>query len=346
MRGNRAKAGKKLWPWWAVAGMDILALGVALCVFSLFHHVLPMTGGDAIRHIVQVDQETPAPENSPAPAGTPQPTPGGNAAASPAPTATPYVKTDPGDFSETFPDYDTGEGALHSYQSENIRVAITEHEENGVTYFVADVYVRHIKHLVTAFANGKYGRGQRQDPVDIAVESGAIFAVNGDYYGARNSGIVIRNGDLYRDSISADICVLYGDGRMESYLQKQFDLDAAIQNGAYQAWNFGPKLLENGKAATEFNSSVQSKNPRSAIGYYAPGHYCFVLVDGRQQGYSVGMTMAELAGLFEKLGCVDAYNLDGGQTAMMVFQGEVVNRPANGGRKCSDIVGIAEGGAK
>jgi len=138
------------------------------------------------------------------------------------------------------------------------------------------------------------------------------------------------------------VCVIYADGTMESYEQHSFDVDAAVVRGAYQAWNFGPRLLVDGKAATEFNSSVQKKNPRCAIGYYAPGHYCFVLVDGRQEGYSSGMTMEELSKLFERLGCADAYNLDGGQTAMMVFEGEVVNRPAGGGRKCSDIVGIAE----
>ncbi len=337
------KSGKKLWPWYAVAGMDLLALGAALCVFALFHHVLPTIGGGAIKHIVQIDPPTPPPSETSDPSGEEETNQGdAENPASPAPEITPYVKTDPGDFGDTFPNYDTGANALKSYQSDNVRIAITEHQEDGITYFVADVYVRHIKYLITAFANGKYGRGQRQDPAEIAESSGAIFAVNGDYYGARNSGVVIRNGDLYRDTASADVCVVYADGTMESYEQHSFDVDAAVERGAYQAWNFGPKLLVDGKAATEFNSSVKNKNPRCAIGYYAPGHYCFVLVDGRQEGYSSGMTMEELSKLFERLGCADAYNLDGGQTATMIFEGEVVNRPSGGGRKCSDIVGIAE----
>ena len=80
------------------------------------------------------------------------------------------------------------------------------------------------------------------------------------------------------------------------------------------------------------------KNPRSAIGYFAPGHYCFVVVDGRQKGYSEGMSLDELASTLASLGCQTAYNLDGGATAMMVFQGKLVNQPTNGGRTSSDII--------
>ena len=332
------KLDKKPWPWYAVAGMDLLISGAALCAFALFHHVLPRTG-NAIQHIVDVDDE---PEATMRPAETEITGPGEPDVQQAAPVIEPVYE--PGDFSAAFPDYDTGTNALKSYQSGNVRIAITEHQEDGVTYFVADVYVRHIRHLITAFANGTYGKGQRQDPLEIAQESGAIFAVNGDYYGARDSGVVIRNGDLFRESVSADICVLYADGTMETCDEKAFNLEEAVARGAYQAWNFGPKLLQNGRAMTKFNSSVKKKNPRCAIGYYAPGHYCFVVVDGRQEGYSTGMTMEELSRLFERLGCAEAYNLDGGETAVMIFDGDVVNRPAGGGRSCSDIVGIVEVG--
>ena len=345
------KSDRKLWPWYAVAGMDLLILGAALCAFALFHHVLPQEGGSAIRKIVDLDAPGPQSTENPMEEGEAQPESEGEGEgqeeedAPAAATEAPPAPADPGDFSATFPDYDTGEGALFSYQSRNVRIAITGRQEDGVTYYVADVYVRHIRHLISAFANGKYGKGQRQHTKDIAAACGAVFAVNGDYYGARSTGVVIRNGELFRDSVSADVCVIYADGRMETYEKRSFDLDAAVANGAYQAWSFGPRLLEDGKAMTEFDSAVKKKNPRCAIGYYAPGHYCFVVVDGRQEGYSVGMTLAELSALFERLGCKTAYNLDGGETAVMVFDGRMVNHPAGGGRKCSDIVGIAEGGA-
>lgn len=172
----------------------------------------------------------------------------------------------------------------------------------------------------------------------MANAGNAIFAVTGDYYGARNKGVVIRNGDLYRDSLNGDVCVLYADGVMETYQETEFDIQAATARGVWQAWNFGPALLDNGQAITKFTSAIKGKNPRSSIGYYEPGHYCFITVDGRQEGYSVGMSLAELSQVYAKLGCRAAYNLDGGATAEMVFQGELVNRPYKGGRQSSDII--------
>ena len=92
----------------------------------------------------------------------------------------------------------------------------------------------------------------------------------------------------------------------------------------------------------EFNSSVKNANPRCAIGYFEPGHYCFETVDGRQPGYSEGMTLQALSQLFYDLGCKVAYNLDGGQTAMMAYGNQLVNRPINGGRESSDIIYISD----
>ena len=135
---------------------------------------------------------------------------------------------------------------------------------------------------------------------------------------------------------------MFQDGSMQTYSRRDVDLDAIIAQGAYQSWAFGPMLLKDGQVMSEFNSTVNRANPRSAIGYYEPGHYVFVLIDGRQDGYSVGMTTAEMSQLFYDMGCKVAYNLDGGQSAVMAWQGEVANRPYNGGRSTSDIIYITD----
>ena len=70
-----------------------------------------------------------------------------------------------------------------------------------------------------------------------------------------------------------------------------FSVEEAIEQGAWQAWTFGPALLNtDGSVLTSFASTnrIISANPRTAIGYYEPGHYCLVVVDGR--GESAGIT--------------------------------------------------------
>ena len=243
-----------------------------------------------------------------------------------------------GDFSATFPTYDTGADAILNHQDDNLRIAIHKVHADDVTYFVADVWVKQIEAFHTAFAMDAYGRGLHEMPLKIASEQKAVFAVSGDYYGAREDGLVVRNGELYRDVMSDDVCVLRRDGTMRVYPRGAFSALDDADDSVWQAWAFGPVLVQDGAICDTSSSKIKVKNPRCAIGYYAPGHYCFIVVDGRQRGYSEGMTLVELANTFADLGCETAYNLDGGATAMMVFEGSLVNHPTNGGRASSDII--------
>ncbi len=280
---------------------------------------VPQTSTDTAAEVANT-AETPSP--------TPEPTP------SPAPD-TPAAH---GDFSATFPTGDTGVGALYSYQGETTKIAIHKVQSDGVTYFVADVWIKNINALHTALAKGTYGRGFHEMPLKIANDNHAVFAVSGDYYGAREQGVVVRDGVLYRDAMGDDVCILKTDGTLQVYEKGSFSALEMLDNTVWQAWAFGPALVENGAVCDTSGSKIKVKNPRGAIGYYEPGHYCFIVVDGRQSGYSDGMTLDELAHTFASLGCVSAYNLDGGATAMMVFQGSVVSQPTNGGRSSSDII--------
>jgi exopolysaccharide biosynthesis protein len=77
------------------------------------------------------------------------------------------------------------------------------------------------------------------------------------------------------------------------------------------------------------------------VGVITENHLVFVVVDGRNEGYSKGVTMTELADIMTSLGATTAYNLDGGGSATMYFNGEVINQPSNGGeRATSDILYI------
>ena len=233
-----------------------------------------------------------------------------------------------------------------SYTSPNVSITVTEQEtDNGrITYYLADIYVRDITCFRTALAEDTYGSGYRDSITDMAALNNALLAINGDYYGNTNEGVVIRNGVIYRaNPTDCDVCVLYYDGTMRVMPGASFSAEEAIADGAWQAWTFGPALLDtDGNVLTAFSSTqrIISANPRTAIGYYEPGHYCMVVVDGR--GDSAGITLPQLSQLFSELGCTAAYNLDGGNSSIMVWQNEIINQPSGGGRESSDALLIAE----
>lgn len=226
-----------------------------------------------------------------------------------------------------------------------------KHKKYGtwVSYVLADIYVRNITCLRTAFAQDTYGTGYSEKLSDMSEEVQAVLAVNGDSYSNnhnKDNGIIIRNGIVYRNRpTNAETCVLNWDGTMDIYEPGQIDLEQLIDRGAYQSWIFGPSLLdENGKAKDSFLTwnYIKESHPRTAIGYFEPGHYSLLLVDGRQKN-TRGMFLDEMAKVFEELGCRAAYNLDGGHCSFMTFQDQVANHPYKPEHEVTDGIFITEG---
>ncbi|MBR3035369.1 MAG: phosphodiester glycosidase family protein, partial [Firmicutes bacterium] len=237
---------------------------------------------------------------------------------------------------------------VQTAMEDNITVELTEYRENDTTIYAADVWVTDPSQLKTAFANGTYGKNVKDATSDIAKDADAILAVNGDFYGARNSGYVIRNGVLYRSTSSgAEDLVIYGDGSFGIIDEDDVTAEQLLEDGAVQVLSFGPVLVTDGEISVTKNEEVgkaMASNPRTAIGIYEDGHYVFVVSDGRTDE-SEGLSLYELAEFLQELGVETAYNLDGGGSSTMVYQGEVVNNPTTSGnsvkeRSVSDIVYI------
>ena len=236
----------------------------------------------------------------------------------------------------------------NSYSDANITVTITQYRVSDTDVYVADVTVASPEYLLTAFAKGKYGRNVTEATSDTAERVGAILAVNGDYYGARNSGYVIRNGVLYRSKgLGNEDLVMYADGSLEVISESKISAEKLLEDGAVHVWSFGPGLIVDGEITVSARQEVgraMASNPRTAIAYVGENHYLLVVADGRT-GESDGLTLYELATFLQTLGAQTAYNLDGGGSSTMVFLGEVVNNPTTGGnriseRSVSDIVYI------
>ncbi|WAC66334.1 phosphodiester glycosidase family protein [Agrococcus sp. SL85] len=205
-----------------------------------------------------------------------------------------------------------------------------------------------ITQLRSAFADDAFGENITELPSVIAEQVGASIAINGDYYGFRDTGIVIRNGVLYRDEGVREALVLYRDGTAAIVDETATSGEELLADGAWQTLSFGPALVEDGAVVGGIesvevdtnvgNHSIQGDQPRTAVAVLEDGRIALVVVDGRSDE-SAGMTLTELASSLQGLGADVAYNLDGGGSSTIVVDGEVVNEPSNGGeRATSDIL--------
>ncbi|MEX2211579.1 MAG: phosphodiester glycosidase family protein [Gaiellaceae bacterium] len=105
--------------------------------------------------------------------------------------------------------------------------------------------------------------------------------------------------------------------------------------GVVDAIGGGPVLVRDGKPVFRhfegFTSAQLARNPRTGVGQLADGRILLVVVDGRQRGYSVGMTNFELALTMMRLGAVTASSLDAGGSSTIAFDGKLLNRPSDRG---------------
>ena len=232
---------------------------------------------------------------------------------------------------------------------ENYSIDLTTTRLLDTVIYTADIRLSSAQYLKTAFADNTYGKNVTAPTSETAAANNAVLAINGDYYGARERGYVIRNGVLYRDTGSddTDILCIYADGHFEITDSGEKSALQLIDEGVWQAFSFGPSLIEDGEVSVSPDDEVgraMASNPRTAIGIIDDLHYVFVVSDGRTDE-SRGLSLSELADYMKTLGVKTAYNLDGGGSSTMYFNGEVINVPTTSGRSSkersvSDIVYI------
>ncbi|MDO4749343.1 MAG: phosphodiester glycosidase family protein [Eubacteriales bacterium] len=155
------------------------------------------------------------------------------------------------------------------------------------------------------------------------INGGGFYDPNGTGSGGIPDGILISNGEL-----------LYGSAGV-SYSTVGFDAEGvlhvgnmtpqqAVDAGLQHAVSFGPALIINGVIQDEGGALVSGVNPRTAIGQRADGVALLLVIDGRQIG-CLGATYEDLAQVMLEFGAVNASNLDGGSSTLMVYEGEIQN---------------------
>ena len=229
-----------------------------------------------------------------------------------------------------------------SYKDDNISINLSETTVNNTQVYVADITVTSSDYLKTAFAQNAFGTNVTAKTSETAADNNAILAVNGDYYGANFTGYVIRNGVVYRDTVrensnNGDLAI-YKDGSFKIIYEDQISADQLVKDGVVNLLAFGPTLVENSEIAVGTNEEVgqaMASNPRTAIGIIDENHYIIVVSDGRTSE-SKGLSLYQMAEVMKSYGVKTAYNLDGGGSSTLYFNGQVINKPTTGGNRISE----------
>ncbi len=277
-----------------------------------------------------------------------------NVEATPAPTEVPaYMAHMPALNAKGFLDegeylYSSEDEGLWIYVSQTSKVIIQRKYDatQPLTWFEADLYGDlDAGEMIRTVQNDPEKMGKvRVDATETAKKHNVVFAMNTDYYtyrvavnNNRHTGIVIRDGRiLYDDPYTEkqvtnsmfpnlDMLAFMPDGSLKVYHSWEKTAQEFIDEGVQTVYSFGPYLLLDGKVSERAYANNENKNPRCAIGMVEPGHYVAIMCEGRLKR-SAGVTISYLAKMMRAKGCQVAFNMDGGQTAVMVFMGKQLNQ--------------------
>lgn len=234
---------------------------------------------------------------------------------------------------------------IGSFQTSHVIITLYKFRMFESNVYAADVVVRDVRLILAGLAYNRFGGSNYVQHLSTMAENHqAIFAINSDYANHYDYGLVIRNGEILRDTLSyRNATVLWHNGTVTSFAEKSTTAEELIEQGAWQLWSFGPVLVQNFSVVADANDGIPRNminNPRSGFGWVSDHRYMFVTIDGRIDD-SRGVNIEEFAQIMLMLDCQEAYNFDGGGSAAMYFDGRIVNKPSDGKeRRVGDCVYI------
>ncbi|MBR1586337.1 MAG: phosphodiester glycosidase family protein [Clostridia bacterium] len=285
----------------------------------------------------------------------------------PDPTAAPVAapETDDNGFlpagEEAFSYADRASG-VWTYISQTLHIEIRQHTASGpLIWLEAVVRMKDASQLTSLLSTGKKPGTNLVLPSKIMSDLGQpVLAFNDDFFGYRvryggKVGVIVRDGQiLYNDpKISSsgvfpplDILAVFQDGTIKTYESDAYTAQQYVDMGVKDTYAFGPILVREGKIDPDSSRWGTKRSPRLAMGVREDGAIVVVDVLGRRKD-AIGVTIEWMAQKMYELGCVEALNMDGGNTTCMIFQGDMINRPVNTAskdiRRITGLIGVKEG---
>lgn len=236
------------------------------------------------------------------------------------------------------------------YEDPSIRVTIEQRRDYGTDYWVARITLQHPSQLRTASAAG-FESQRTIDGMVLARRMRGVLSINGDYFSYNPDGFLIRQGQSYRNQPNRfrDLLLIDAKGDFHLVLQSRHDQLANFAEGEIvNSFNFGPALVVNGERVKKFwNNGYAAHKPRQriAIAQVEKGKLEYLAIVSAGSGFkgsNRGLTIEEFSNVVVKLGVESAYNLDGGNSTMMMFNDAYINADlADSMREISDIIYFA-----
>jgi len=180
--------------------------------------------------------------------------------------------------------------------------------------------------VVTSQPFQENGKGMKLK--ELAESSNSVAAINGGAYadngGDMPMGEAISNGEILFCGDETRAYTIVGFNSENKLIVDKMTADDAISMGLRDAISFSPILIKDGQPTNVSGFSL-GLNPRTAIGQRADGTVLLLVIDGRQP-QSLGATYQDLIDIMVKYGAVNACNLDGGSSSLMVYEGEIVTK--------------------
>lgn len=233
------------------------------------------------------------------------------------------------------------------YRSEDMDINI-EHivkEEPNLEMWIATIKIADSDQIKSAFAGGEFSQDIKKRTSVIAKDINAVLAIDGAAVGFNTNGRVIRDGVIYRDSdFDCAPLIIKENGDLEVFEYGEKTAQEILDLGGVETYDFGPTLIKDNEILDIYGEWYKTvKDSRTVIGQKGPLEYVVLVADGRSKK-SEGISLYDAAVELQNRGCYIGYNLDGGGSTTLYFNGEVLNNPSDiiGERRISDILYFKE----
>ena len=233
------------------------------------------------------------------------------------------------------------------YRSEDMDINI-EHivkEEPNLEMWIATIKIADSDQIKSAFAGGEFSQDIKKRTSVIAKDINAVLAIDGSAVGFNDNGRIIRDGIIYRDSdLDCEPLIIKENGDFVVYQYGEKTAQEILDLGGVETYDFGPTLIKDNEILDIYGEWYKTvKDSRTVIGQKGPLEYVILVADGRSEK-SEGISLYDAAVELQNRGCYIGYNLDGGGSTTLYFNGEVLNNPSDiiGERRISDILYFKE----